>query len=101
MGHAEVASLLIAQGAEVRDADQLLHDVAAQGHVDSARLLIALGANVNPKRGHGPLRVAANSSVGRLLLAHGASVTATDDPGQTPLHRMAFGNAEVAKLLLK
>jgi len=87
-GHKDVASLLLARGADVNARSKStrfakentpLHAAAANRQVDVAEILIAHGADVNAKDGSGytPLALAANSKNDLLvviLLEKGAQV---------------------------
>ena len=96
----EVAKLLIAQGADVNEAqadqygETLLHDAAWQASFDVVRLLIARGADVNVADQYGgtPLHSAAENLVGedsfeiaKLLLAAGADANAVAMDGTAPM----------------
>ncbi|KAF0683041.1 Aste57867_24894 [Aphanomyces stellatus] len=102
-GHANIARLLVEQGADVNAADMdeysLLCTAAQNGKLDVVQLLLKHGANVNQRtkveshttvqyfmvttqHGHTPLRAASlqghvNAAV--LLLAHGANVDAAPE----------------------
>ena len=98
-GHAEIATLLLASGADVHDRDvereTPLH-VAANYNSDAAiiEVLLAAGADPNARNRYGgtPLHVAARSggpAVVKALLAAGADANARlgeDADGSTPLH---------------
>jgi len=78
-----------------RDEGSPLHRAAAMGDVATCRALIATGTNVNTRvDGWTPLHVACNnkqSEVCRLLMEHGADLTAKDRNGITPFHRAMRG----------
>ena len=105
-GHASVASVLIAAGADVDAKNNVgetpLHMVAYYGGSDRASVisvLIAAGADVNAKVntknnevGRTPLHDAASrghAPVVSILIAAGADVNAKNNVGKTPLHQAA------------
>ncbi len=70
-----------------------LHSAAMEGRVDAVRTLIALGADLEAREEYGrtPLFLAAEiylhpKAVLELLLRAGASATAVDKNGKTPLY---------------
>jgi hypothetical protein len=79
----------------------------SEGYVEIASLLIASGANVNARndKGMSPLQIAAVKSridVVSLLLENGAAINASDNEGRTSLHNAATnGDSEIVELLLK
>ncbi len=81
-----------------------LHDAAWEGHADVAVVLIAHGADVNARRSYDgitPLHFAQTAAVAILLLKHGAVVDVEYSPGGTPLNcASARGNADVVRVLL-
>jgi len=110
-GHAEIAELLIAKGANPNAIDMMgetpLHVAALGGHQDVALVLLAGGANVNAinRMERTPLHFAARDGyvdVVEVLLAQGANVNAKDkSPSRTPLHYAAQeDHKDVAELLL-
>jgi ankyrin repeat protein len=97
-GHADVVSLLIEHGADVRTPSKggftPLMFAARSGDLDSARLLLDAGANVDAgTRDAGPpLAVAAASgheTLAIFLLERGANPNAADKNGITALHNAA------------
>ena len=101
-GHASVASVLIAAGADVdaknRTGGTPLHMAAYYGGSDRASVisvLIGAGADVNAKNNDGggtPLHDAASrghAPVVSILIAAGADVNAKNNVGKTPLHQAA------------
>ena len=119
VGAAEVAKVLIANGAEVNAKDNFgwtpLHRAAWRARAtrknaaEVAKVLIANGAEVNVKdkgeSGNTPLHLASGAEVAEVLIANGAEVNAKDNDGNTPLHDAARGGAEwngaeVAKVLI-
>jgi ankyrin repeat protein len=99
-GHADVAELLLAAGADVgvKDSDGRtpLHLAARYGHADVAEPLLAAGADAEAKDSYNrtPLHRAAwygHTDVVEQLLAAGADVEVKDSGGQTPLHLAARG----------
>ena len=109
-GNANEVSRLIAQGADVNEADFVgmtpLMYSANNGYFDLALALLNHGADVNKGSGlHGtPLIIVAtqgHTQVAALLLERGANVNAETSLGQTPLERAAyFGHADIVKMLL-
>jgi ankyrin repeat protein len=95
-GCKEVATLLIAKGADVNAKDDWsgatpLRWAAAGGHADMVELLIARGADVNAR--DDMLRTAlhetifdGHNEVAERLIANGADVNAKEQDGTTPLH---------------
>jgi ankyrin repeat protein len=112
--HAEIARLLIENGADVNTkggfGDTVLMFACERGHLDLAKFLLERGADihqVNDKvfRGRTALMGAAWAgqveSV-KLLLAHNAEVNAADTGKETALFKAAYnGHAEVAGILLE
>ncbi len=110
-GHATVAELLLARGAEVAavsrnpNANTPLHAALAANQQLVAGLLIGRGAGVNAAAAGGwrPLHLAAaaNNLDGiKSLIAQGADVRAANDEGQTPLALAeSRGHREAAALL--
>jgi ankyrin repeat protein len=93
-GHASVAGLLIAKGADVSASDKTgatpLHVAAKAGRNEVAKLLIARGARIDAKdeRGITPLYLAAQNgrmAVVELLIASGANVNMKNHYDLTPL----------------
>jgi ankyrin repeat protein len=107
---ATVVSLLLARGADVRArskvGDTALMDAAVRGDAAAAKLLIERGAEVNAvdHKGYTPLILAAQfdgdaGELVRLLLAHGADVSAVAE-GETASSLAARrGETEVTRLL--
>jgi ankyrin repeat protein len=83
-----------------------LHSAANKGHKDVASLLIAKGADVNAvdERDYTPLTIAAyvgEREIAELLVAKGALLNPVDVKGLSPLHYAASaGNLEIAKMLI-
>lgn len=110
-GHAELAALLVARGAEVGSPShnllnvQPLHSAVAGQHLAIARLLLEHGADANARQGEDftPLHGAAQNGqveMIRLLLAHGADPQATSASGKAPLDlALEGGHAEAAEAL--
>jgi ankyrin repeat protein len=74
-----------------------LHDAAMNGRADIAELLIEQGAEVDVRDDSGykstPLHEACDEghvNVAKVLLKHGANVNAPDKDGNTPIHRAAM-----------
>jgi ankyrin repeat protein len=110
-GHAEIAELLIAKGANPNATDMMgetpLHEAVLGGHKDVVVVLLAGGADVDAENRmrRTPLHFAARDGyldVVEILLAQGADVNAKDkSPSRTPLHYAAQeDHKEVAELLL-
>ncbi|MGH2522814.1 MAG: ankyrin repeat domain-containing protein, partial [Anaerolineales bacterium] len=110
-GHAEVAALLLARGAEVNTPSRNpmhvrpLHSAVAGRHTAVAEMLLKHGAEVNARQEMGctPLYAAAQNGqieMVKLLLAHGADANLAPDNGQTPIDAaLAGGHHDVAALL--
>jgi ankyrin repeat protein len=129
-GQLEVAGVLFDRGANVTAQERRqtpLHLASHYGHVEFASMLIDRGADVTAQDEFGktPLHVASCSwlfgrphtmltmlpelrcsgcaEVARILLKHGADVTARDDRGRTPFDVASSfdGYAQVAQVLLQ
>jgi ankyrin repeat protein len=110
-GHAVVATLLLARGADPSAASRNemrvtpLHSAVAAGHGPIARALIQAGAAVNVKQRHGwtPLHGAAergDRELVLLLLDRDADPLATNDVGMTAAaYARSKGNEELARLI--
>ena len=107
---AAVVELLIARGADVRARSKVgetaLMDAATRGDAAAARMLIAKGADVNARdhRGYTALMFAAQydgdaEALVRLLLAHGADVTAIAEDHTALSLAARRGETGVTKLL--
>jgi ankyrin repeat protein len=92
-GHAEIAHLLVAAGADVEAVArnpmrvQPLHSAAATSQLEIARLLIEAGADVNEQQEHGftPLHAAAQNGdfeLALLLVEHGADPERATEDGR-------------------
>ncbi len=110
-GEAEVATYLIAMGADVNakhneGGSTPLHYAVLTNHPEVAEVLLNHGADVKApyKTSQTPLHLAASRGYGRIaamLIAHGADVNARDATGATPLSEAAWtGEAEMVRLLL-
>lgn len=84
-----------------------LHYAVARGHANIAEILLASGADVNADGGHNddaPLHIAAETGrkdLAELLIAGGASVDAKNNADRTPLHEAILaGNKEIVELLV-
>jgi ankyrin repeat protein len=109
-GHSAVASLIIAEGADVMAKDSCgetpLHKAASEGHLEVAKLLLERHAEVNATdiNKWTPLHKAAwggHDDVTKLLLDNGADINVEDNHQWTPLYRAASkGHHEVVKALL-
>jgi ankyrin repeat protein len=95
-GHLDTARLLLARGADVRQAArnpmrvQALHAAAAGRHLEIVRLVLDAGAPVNERQQAGttPLHQAVQARdevMVRVLLEHGADPRAQNDAGQSPI----------------
>ena len=109
-GSAEVAALLIQNGAKVKAPDKYgstpLHGAAEKGSDKIARLLIEKGADVHARDQYGdtPLHWAARrgkDKVAALLIQEGADIHARNKSDCTPLHYAALGGDEVVALLIQ
>lgn len=123
-GHADMARLLLANGAEVNaqagkvrtmfgsvinEAWTPLHFAANGGHANAVRVLLEQGADVSSRLygdGYEPLHLAAfrsHKEVVELLIKHKAAINSKDEvEKRTPLlWAAARGHPEVVKLLLK
>lgn len=116
-GHGHIVDALLKAGADVHATDKFgscaLFYASRQGHCGLVDALLSAGADVNHSRVTALLiasRFGHASAVAKLLSA-GADVTATDDDGNTALHRCALETTpgavyggltgEVAELLVK
>lgn len=112
-GNAEIADLLLKNGADIKKGDNLLHLVFETGgytgrlrDISIVKVLLKYGVDVNTKDEHGytPLHTViqgwyslyGNYVEGeleefvKLLIENGADVNATDQEGYTPLHWVAM-----------
>jgi len=105
-GHTDVAKLLLAKDANIRDKSKMLRAASYGGLLWLVKDMLAKGADVNTKRKYGgtPLSNAVDgghADVIKLLLAHGADVNTSGSLDQAPLYSAAWrGQVEVMKLLL-
>jgi ankyrin repeat protein len=113
-GDLEIAEMLIAHGvdvnAKITGGTTPLHQAAWGGHEAMMKLLLSKGAEADAKRSDGltPLINAAGPGAERhgkscveMLLAKGVNINATDEYGETPLHKAAYyGNKDVVEILL-
>ena len=95
-GHGHIVDALLKAGADVHATDKFgscaLFYASRQGHCGLVDALLSAGADVNHSRVTALLiasRFGHASAVAKLLSA-GADVTATDDDGNTALHRCAL-----------
>ena len=101
-GHGSIVDALLKSGANVHATDQFgscaLFYASRQGHCGLVDALLKAGADVNGSRVTALLiasRFGHASAVVKLLQA-GADVTATDDDGNTALHRCALETTPAA-----
>jgi ankyrin repeat protein len=109
-GHSDVASLILADGADVmatgNGGKTSLHKAASEGHLGVAKLLLERDAKINAMDSNNwtPLHEAAwggHDEVTKLLLDNGADINVEDNRQLTPLHRAASkGYHNVVKTLL-
>jgi ankyrin repeat protein len=81
-----------------------LHKAAYEGHAGIAAMLIAYGADVNARDnvGYTPLHWAVyeeHTDIIKILLAHGADVNAHDNDGRIPLDLLGY--KDVAEVFLE
>jgi ankyrin repeat protein len=111
-GHAKIAEVLIARGADVRvrshnaNANTPLHAALAGNHKMVVGLLLGAGADVNAADAGGwrSLHLAAansNLEVMKLLIAQGADVNAPNGEGLTPYALAQQKNQREAAALLR
>lgn len=103
-----MAQLLLTNGALVNTGDICnrtpLHTAVRLNRIEVVPILLKYGAAINSTDGSHmtPLLVAKSSRMAELLLENGASTTARDRRGSTPLHAASEKNLhEVMKVLLK
>lgn len=93
----EKAKTLIAFGADVNQKNRLgnplIHHAVSAGNTEIVELLISKGADVNAKGQFDrvALHYANKKGMAKILLAHGATVDAPTNYGETPLHWAAEG----------
>lgn len=91
------AKILITIGADVNQKNSIgnpiLHHAVSSGNPELVELLISKGANVNAKGQFDrvALHYANKKGMAKILLAHGATVDAPTNYGETPLHWAAEG----------
>jgi ankyrin repeat protein len=91
------AKALIASGADVNQkngyGNPIIHHAVSGGNPELVELLIAKGAKVNVKGQFDrvALHYANKKGMAKILLAHGATVDAPTNYGETPLHWAASG----------
>lgn len=91
------AKTLIALGADVnqknRYGNPIIHHAVSSGNAELVELLISKGADVNAKGQFDrvALHYANKKGMAKILLAHGATVDAPTNYGETPLHWAAEG----------
>jgi ankyrin repeat protein len=91
------AKTLVALGADVNQENSygnpIIHHAVSGGNPELVELLISKGANVNGKGQFDrvALHYANKKGVAKILLAHGATVDAPTNYGETPLHWAASG----------
>ena len=88
----------------VRATQQKLHSVVAAGDLEALREIVESCDIEATDKGQQAIHVAAGQGhvdIARLLLQHGASVSARDHDGRMPLHLAAFhGHTDMLELLL-
>lgn len=91
------AKTLVALGADVNQKNSygspIIHHAVSGGNPDLVELLISKGADVNAKGQFDrvALHYANKKGMAKILLAHGATVDAPTNYGETPLHWAASG----------
>jgi ankyrin repeat protein len=91
------AKTLIALGADVnqknRYGNPIIHHAVSTGNAELVKLLISKGADVNAKGQFDrvALHYANKKGMAEILLAHGATVDAPTNYGETPMHWAAEG----------
>lgn len=107
----EIADLLISRGADLESFSgnfTPLHQAAAWNRVEMAEFLLKKGANVNSRpagtRGDTPLHVAVigNRSypIAKLLIDHGADLSARGSSGDTPLHAAMINHSPSLEIVM-
>ena len=118
-GHANIAQLLIKQGANVHKVDNLgltplhwaaMNDNGYGRNENTAQVLLDQGAKIDIRdnKGDTPLHLAARIGMRGIvlyLIANGADINSANDEGDTPLHCGAVigavsGRKEAAQLLI-
>ncbi len=112
-GHADIARILIENGADVKAVSELkdaraLHLAARFGHVDVLAVLLDSGADIEARDQYRQTPLSRAAKLGhveavRLLLDRGANIETREEKfGAAPLHEAALhGHIDVVKLLLE
>ena len=101
----EIMNLLIDNGADVKNNNNILLFAVKTGCIEAVQSLLEAGADINAKNDSGQttLHIAARNGykdVAELLIDEGADINAKDNDGHTPLYIAVNNNYKVAELLI-